>query len=237
MQTPETTLSVIELLKQAGPVVQFVLFLLIAASVLCWAIIFSKWKFLRIAQKADRQFLETFWRGSDLEDISDKAENLKTSPTSMVFKAGFRELRKVSGNKSPIDNETAIENIQRSLGRSTNSQIATLEKHLSILGSTASAAPFIGLFGTVWGIMNAFMGIGATGSASLAVVAPGIAEALIATAMGLFAAIPAVLGYNYFLTQIKTMGLEMDGFSQDFINLIQRSLMNVNRTEKMEEKS
>lgn len=216
--------TVLDLILQSGLVVQMVLLLLIFASILCWAIIISKHRAIRLAKKNNGKFSELFWEGKTLDDISEKLEKFPYSPVASVFKAGYRELRKLNSTEKK-GGSAEIENIQRALNKTTQTEIALLERHVGWLATTASAAPFIGLFGTVWGIMNSFFQIGATGSANLATVAPGISEALVATAIGLAAAIPAVVGYNYLVQQIRGIGIDMDSFSQDFLNLVQRSRM------------
>ncbi len=197
-----------------------------SASLFCWAIIISKWRTLSLAQKQDEKFLALFWKGKSIEEIVNNCENLPNSPIASIFKYGVKELRKISGvdNNNPSQSER-IENICRALSRAASHEVSSLEKNVPWLATTASAAPFIGLFGTVWGIMNSFQSIGATGAANLAVVAPGISEALITTATGIATAIPAVIAYNYFAGQIKKVAVDMECFSQDFINIIQRSFM------------
>lgn len=223
--------SAIDLVLQSGFIAKLVLLALMIASVLSWSVIFMKHKSLKIARKESQAFLNTFWYGQDLEDIYAKSEQYTRSPVAAVFKAGFKELKKLSqisegtSDKPDLLKNDGLDNISRALNRATMSEIGNLESAVGLLATVASATPFIGLFGTVWGIMSSFQGIGATGSANLAVVAPGISEALITTAAGLAAAIPAVMFYNYFVGRIKTLGTEMDVFSQDFLNIVQRSLM------------
>ena len=194
----------------------------------CWAIILTKWKSLTDVQKQNASFIKMFWNGKNFDEIVTKCDQFPTSPAAQVFKNGVKELRKFSSSESshtisaPTDK---LENIYRALLRTATGEITTLEKHLGWLATTASAAPFVGLFGTVWGIMNSFQSIGATGSANLAAVAPGISEALITTATGIGAAIPAVIAYNLFSGQIKRIAVDVDCFSQDFMNIIQRNLL------------
>lgn len=219
----------LDLVLQAGLMVKFVLFCLLASSVLSWTVIIMKHRALKNARRQSQTFLNTFWYGQDLEEISAKSEQLTGSPVANVFKAGFKELKKLSqleGKNESVKSE-GIDNVSRALNRATMTEIGNLEASVGLLATVGSAAPFVGLFGTVWGIMNSFQGIGAMGSANLAVVAPGISEALIATAAGLAAAIPAVMFYNYFVGRIKVLATEMDTFSQDFLNIVQRSLMKV----------
>lgn len=229
VMSPTHSASTIDLVMQAGPIAKFVLLLLLVASVFSWGIIFMKHSTLRKAEKESAEFLNMFWYGQDLEEVHSKSDQFKKSPVASVFKSGFKELKKISQldsseaakNSLPVG---ALDNISRSLARATMNEITTLEKSVGILATIGSTAPFIGLFGTVWGIMDSFQGIGATGNANLAVVAPGISEALIATAAGLIAAIPAVMGYNFFINKIKHLATDMDAFSQDFLNLVQRSV-------------
>ncbi len=217
--------SVFDLIGQSGPMVQAVLLLLLAASVFCWAIILIKMRAFKLAYQENQSFLELFWKSKSLEDVSGKAEKYKFSPVASVFRSGHKELKKLSATERSNHGQEEVENVQRSLARASNNEVAQLEKHLSWLATTASAAPFVGLFGTVWGIINSFQNIGATGAANLAVVAPGISEALVATAVGLAAAIPAVVAYNHFLHKIKRMLVDIDSFSQDFLNIIQRGFL------------
>lgn len=157
-----------------------------------------------------------------MDEIFQKIDQYSNSPIAAVFRSGMKELRKLTGTGDGIA-ELEVENISRSLSRTSNDEIANLEKNITWLATTASSAPFIGLFGTVWGIMTSFQSIGASGAANLAVVAPGISEALIATAAGIAAAIPAAVFYNHFLNKIKRVALDIDGFNQDFLNIVRRS--------------
>ena len=214
-----------QLLWQAGIVVKLVLLALTSASVLCWAIIVVKSRALKRASHGDESFLQVFWASKSLEDIFAKSDQFPHAPTAQVFKAGYKELQKLSGTDRTPGGALEVGNVQRALQRSNASVVAGLEKRIGWLATTASAAPFVGLFGTVWGIMSSFQMIGATGAASLAVVAPGISEALIATAVGLLAAIPAVIAYNHFVQKIRRLAVDLDGFCQDFLNIVQRGLL------------
>jgi biopolymer transport protein TolQ len=222
-----------ELVARAGPVVKFVLLLLFLLSVATWTIIFFKYLQLRLARTRSQTFSRIFWEKKQLEVIMEETQKLSGCPLRALFQSGFSELTKVQKTRSrrpEAEAETGlaapegggIENVERSLRRAFTSETSRLESYLTFLATTASAAPFIGLFGTVWGIMDTFQGIGRSGSASLAVVAPGISEALIATAFGLAAAIPAVLAYNYFVNQVRNLSNQMEGFTQDFLNICQR---------------
>ncbi|MCM0606915.1 MAG: protein TolQ [Xanthomonadaceae bacterium] len=223
--TITTNSSVMDLVIHAGWVARLVLLLLAGASVFCWAIILSKAKLMKSALKENHHFFEIFWNSKNLDEIFTRVENFDQSPAAAVFKNGFKELKKLNMSDRSDFGQPEVENIQRSLARAAQEEVATLEKNLGWLATTASAAPFVGLLGTVWGIMDSFRNIGATGAANLAVVAPGISEALIATAAGLLAAIPAVVAYNFFLNKIKKIAIDMDGFSQDFLNIVQRSFL------------
>ncbi len=224
--SPTIQPGVLDLITQSGPLVQLVLLMLVFASVLTWAVIFAKWKTLKAARIENDQFLNVFWHSPSIEEIFSKSDQFTRSPVASVFKSGFKELKKLTATDSGRGDGQAVDNINRALMRASNAEVGNLEKHVGWLATTASAAPFVGLFGTVWGIMNSFQGIGATGSASLAVVAPGISEALIATAAGLAAAIPAVVAYNFFSNQIRRLAVDMDCFAQDFLHIIQRSVLN-----------
>ena len=216
--------GVLDLIAESGPVAKVVLLVLLSASIFCWAIILMKWRSLSRAANQNQKFLNVFWHGKNIEEIFAKSEKFPSSPVATVFKSGVKELKKVNSGEGETDNTGKIENITRALMRTSTSEIAALETHLGWLATTASAAPFVGLFGTVWGIMNSFQSIGANGAADLATVGPGISEALITTATGIAAAIPAVVAYNHFGGQIKRLAIDMECFSQDFINIIQRSI-------------
>ncbi len=214
-----------------GPVVQAVLVILSLFSVISLGIIFFKFRQVYRANSQSEKFLDFFWKVKKFDAINAQLDRFTDSPLAVLFGEGFSELKrlmeKVEEKEDPDVISTDLggfENIARALRRATTSEITRLEKYLTFLATTGSTAPFIGLFGTVWGIMTAFKGIGETGSASLAVVAPGIAEALIATAVGLVAAIPAVMGYNHFQHKIKVLISEMDSFTTEYLNIVQRSI-------------
>jgi len=221
-------LDILALISQSSGVVLSVLVLLVVFSLVSWYIIGYKAIYLRRAQGESAEFLENFWQSKRLDAIYQLSENLKLSPISQVFRAGYVELSKL---KSGDTEETlshqlgGLENVDRALRRAQTSEITHLESMVPFLATTGSTAPFIGLFGTVWGIMNSFISIGAQQSATLATVAPGIAEALIATAMGLVAAIPAVMAYNFFNSRIKVLAAEMESFSADFLNIVKRHFL------------
>ncbi len=200
--------SIIHLILQAGFVVKSVLIILLFFSIVSWAIIFFKQRYFSKANKETEQFMRLFRSTRNLNNLYQSTIGLTLSPIANVFRAVYTETsqRERAETKRLLRRYNALES-------------AKLEKYLSFLATTGSTTPFIGLFGTVWGIMNSFRGIGVTGAASLAVVAPGIAESLVATAAGLAAAIPAVIAYNYYLSMAKRMIIDMEDFSEDLLYL------------------
>jgi biopolymer transport protein TolQ len=211
--------------------VKFVLLLLFLFSVVSWAIIFLKYRYYRKIKKDNELFNAAYSRSTKLSDVLPAAKKYSFSTTAEVFRVGYAELTKInkplndSAQGSDEISLSSLDNLERSMNKACNTEMTKLESALGFLATTGSASPFIGLFGTVWGIMDTFKGIGARGSATLAIVAPGISEALIATAAGLAAAIPAVIFYNYFLTQSKNMVQEMDNFAAEFLNIVERYLV------------
>jgi biopolymer transport protein TolQ len=224
-KTLNTGISTWSLIADAGPFVKLILLTLLMASVVTWAIILVKWKLLKNAKAQNHAFTELFWNSNSLDEIHSKLNDFSGSPIAKVFGAGYKELRKFPIQEGSLNGTPEVANITRALNRAHDIEVDELEKYVDWLASTASAAPFVGLFGTVWGIMSSFQNIGAMGSASLAVVAPGISEALIATAMGLAAAIPAAIAYNFLVNRMKKVSLDVESFSQEFINMVQRSLL------------
>jgi len=220
----------VALMLGAGLVVKLVLIMLLFFSVVSWAIILFKLFQVHRANSESERFMDFFWKSKRFDTIASQVDRFANSPLTVLFNEGYGELKKVvegdgASEGSALSTDLGgIENVSRALRRATNSEITRLEKYLTFLATTGSTSPFIGLFGTVWGIMTAFEGIGKTGSASLAVVAPGIAEALIATAIGLVAAIPAVMAYNHFQNKIRVLVKEMDSFSTEFLNIVQRNI-------------
>ena len=213
----------------SGPLAFFVLILLVVFSVVSWGIILVKWLAIRQSARSSAQFLEVFWQSKRLDEIFQKSEELSTSPLAQVFRAGYQELVKVKQREQKEKDAQdkglsfgGVENVERALRRAATAEMTELERLVPFLATVGSTSPFIGLFGTVVGIMKSFAEIGAKGSANLATVAPGIAEALIATAAGLLAAIPAVIAFNYFGSRIKVLGAEMENFSNDFMNIVRR---------------
>jgi len=223
--------NLLQMVVDAGPMVQFVLLLLLVFSIVSWAIILMKYRVISKTEKENNLFLDAYMNSSKLSDVLPESKRYPHSTIAEVFRAGYLELGKISRNPrgTPGDLPDApgiemrgLDNVERALHRACGTETSKLESLLGFLATTGSACPFIGLFGTVWGIMNAFRGIGARGSATLAVVAPGISEALIATAFGLAAAIPAVVFYNYYLNRIRAISLEMDNFASEFLNIVER---------------
>ncbi len=222
--------SVTDAILSASPIVQLTLLTLTIMSIVSWAIIFSKRKQYNEIKEADHKFEDLFWRANSLDDIFEVLPDFPKSTMAKVFKSGYLELRKLADSKMADDEGgdhspmlTGIDNLERSLNKTLESEISGLESRLTFLATTGSTGPFIGLFGTVWGIMGAFQKIGATGMASLAVVAPGISEALIATAVGLAAAIPATIAYNHFISEIRGVELALSNFAADFLNITKRN--------------
>lgn len=230
MSQKSDSAAIMELLTQSRGVVLFVLILLIFFSVMCWGIILYKWFVLNQAQNQSLDFLDLFWESKRLDNTYNESELMTRSPVAQVFRAGYIELSKLQRSKGAMDQNMTqqlggLENIQRAMRRAANTEMSRLESYIPFLATTASAAPFVGLFGTVWGIMKSFISIKESGTAGLNVVAPGIAEALIATAVGLAAAIPAVIAYNFFLAKIRQLDGEVDNFSNDFLNIVKRHFL------------
>jgi len=213
----------------AGPIVKLVLLLLVGFSVVSWAIIFLKFRLFKGIERNQAGFARAFAEGKSLSALYEQAEKGEPSPLTEVFRGGYLELTRIQRERgeSAQGGRTApfpVENVYRAMRKTTIEQVEGMEGLLPFLATTGSATPFIGLFGTVWGIMNAFSGIATTGNATLATVAPGIAEALVATAAGLAAAIPSVIAYNYFLTRIRTIHTRIDSFTSEFINFLERKV-------------
>lgn len=224
--------DIVQMVVHAGLMVKFVLLILFLFSVISWTIIFMKWRLLRKAREETDFFLDLFWESTEFSKLYDECDNLIFSPVAHLFKSGYLELRKISRIQSHPESKDSnlavqpvFDNVERTLKRTAIDQSNRLEKALSFLATTGNTTPFIGLFGTVWGIMESFRGIGLKGSASLAVVAPGISEALIATAAGLGAAIPAVVAFNYFNQRVLALRAEMDTFASDFLSLVGRHFL------------
>ena len=236
MPTDALTTGILSLVWNSGPIAKVVLIVLLIFSIVSWALIVDKAWQLRRVRRQTIEFLKTFREGRRSSIVHSAARRLRESPLAQLYAAAYQE---VSGASEASDRALddvdeglpaeRLEAVNRALRRASAHEVAQLERYLSFLATTASATPFIGLFGTVWGVIAAFHGIGQQGSASLAVVAPGISEALIATAAGLGAAIPAVIGYNYFVNRVKHWATEMDGFTLDLLNLLSRPAPKVAR--------
>ncbi len=205
---------------RATPLTFAVFLILLLFSVFSWTIIFAKWGAFRRARQADARFLRAFRKANALDAVMVASEQFRPSPLVAVFDFGYEEVARQVKSRGTINNKIALE---RTLQLGTSEEIAKLERNMSWLATTASVSPFIGLFGTVIGIIRAFDQLGQQGSSSLRAVGPGISEALIATALGLAAAIPAAIFYNYFGHRIKEMGARMDDFSLEFLNMTERT--------------
>jgi biopolymer transport protein TolQ len=217
-----------QLIARAGLVAKGVLLILLAFSLLSWAIIFYKGMVLRRAHSQSAIFVDIFRRSAKFSEVNAVCLQLKASPLVGVFQAGYAEVNQQVRNAPPSESAghrpivRSLESLSRALARAATVEQTRLERRLSFLATTASVTPFVGLFGTTWGIMNAFEAIGGTGSANLAVVAPGISEALITTAMGLAAAIPAAIFYNFYASRVRVLSAMMDDFALEFLNIVER---------------
>ena len=220
-------LSVWSLFLQADTIVKVVMLILVVLSFWCWAVIFDKWSRLRRLNTRAREFEESFWSGGSLDDLYDRVGTRPADPLATVFAAAMREWRR-SAARGLIATESMRGNLQERIERvmavAAGREMERLEKYMSFLASVGSTAPFIGLLGTVWGIMNSFQSIAASKNTSLAVVAPGIAEALFATALGLVAAIPAVIAYNKLSTELARYGGRLDAFTSEFAAILSRQM-------------
>ena len=221
------------LVTNSGPIAQAVLVVLLIFSIVSWTIILKKVRFYREVKEQSQEFFGLFRKTASLSQLYGDCQRYPKSPLAGIFKSGYAELNhqiktlnpsgstpEIPGSKGTLKN---FNGLQRTLQKSAQTEMTTLEDSLSWLATTGSVTPFIGLFGTVIGIINAFQGLGEGSLTTIQAVAPGISEALVATAGGLFAAIPAVIAYNHFITQLKVLGVEMDDFSVDFLNTIERS--------------
>ena len=218
-------LSIVTLLLHASGVVQAVVALLLVVSIASWAVIFSKSTVLSRVTKENTNFEHAFWSGTSMHDLYNTAIQKTTGsgPMERIFASGMREFLKLRERRI-ADTVVLLEGAQRAMRANFQREVDALESQLSFLGSVASVSPYVGLFGTVWGIMHAFTGLASLEQVTLATVAPGIAEALVATAIGLFATIPAVVAYNRFATRIDRLANKMDTFSEEFSNILQRNL-------------
>ena len=222
-------LSIWALISNAGVVVQMVMIILLAASMVSWWMIVQRWLFFRQADDESESFEQDFWGGNDLSKLyhrgtSELSDNKELGGNENIFRAGYKEYSRLSQQSVP-DADTMLEGAQRQMRIALNREQNKLERHLSFLATVGSTSPYIGLFGTVWGIMNSFRGLANVQQATLAVVAPGISEALIATAIGLFAAIPAVIAYNRFSSQADHLMHQFETFSQEFSSILHRQAL------------
>ncbi len=217
-------LSILEIVVSASPLVQFVMLVLALASVASWVMIFQRWFALNRVRRQMDDFEEEFWSGVDLRELygelEQDPESLNGSET--VFLAGFREFLRLS-EQSGADPDAVMQGVQRAMRVALTREEESLERHLAFLATVGSTSPYIGLFGTVWGIMNAFRNLANMSQATLASVAPGISEALIATAMGLFAAIPAVIGYNRFSARVEGLMKRYEAFADELTSILYRA--------------
>ena len=218
-------LSILHLIINASAVVQIVMAILAGVSVMSWYYIFMKWFAVRQARTKTEVFERDFWSGGDLNSLYNSAVNDRHHAGSMerIFEAGFREFAKLKTQKN-LDPKEVVDASRRAMRATYQREVDGLEAHLAFLASVGSVSPYIGLFGTVWGIMHSFRGLANVGQATLSAVAPGIAEALVATAIGLFAAIPAVLAYNRFAHDIDRLSIRYESFMEEFSNIIQRQM-------------
>lgn len=225
-----TDFSIAALVLDASLVVKFVLVLLLAASVASWAIIFNKRWMLKHAKKAAVSFENRFWSGIELRSMYKQVSNQDTSEPGLeaIFEAGFREFDRLRKQKAPT--AFVLDGTRRAMRVSQVREIERLEDHLAFLATVGSTSPYVGLFGTVWGIMSAFQALGQVHAATLSMVAPGISEALIATAMGLFAAIPAVVAYNRYSDRVERLDTRYDTFADEFSSILQRQAPASKRT-------
>lgn len=230
-------LGIFHMIMGASLVVKLVLLLLLAFSATSWAIIIVKYRLISKAHKETLAFIDAFWKSRNLADAYSKARQLKESSVARVFRTVYMELKRLTNpsmgsdtmadkNGGPsLDTRSGVEHMRRSLRKATNEEVTRMSQLIPFLATAGSTAPFIGLFGTVWGIMSSFQGIANKGSANLAVVAPGIAEALIATAVGLAVAIPSVIAFNYFSQKIRIVDSDLKNFSADFLNIVERDIL------------
>jgi len=215
-------LSIITLIREASPVVQVVMLILLLASVVSWTYMFAKYREIRRAVETSDEFEERFWSGIDLADLYRQlvSEDYETEGMETIFLSGFKEFARLKQQGMPP--EVVVEGAQRGMRVALSRELEALDEHLPFLATVGSTSPYIGLFGTVWGIMNSFRSLGTVKQATLAMVAPGISEALVATAMGLFAAIPAVMAYNRYSTDIGRLANRYEAFTEEFLSLLNR---------------
>jgi len=230
--------GVLDMIGHAGLMVKFVLFALLGLSVACWCIILLKFRLFRRARNESEQFINLFRQRKNYAALYRDSQPMEDSHIAQIFRVGYSELNRLSKSletkslqETKVNPEVLLENVERAIQGALMSERQRLEGFLPLLATTGSTAPFIGLFGTVWGIMTSFQEIGLKGAANLAVVAPGISEALVATAMGLLAAIPAVVAYNHLASRVRVFENEMNHFAADFLNMLKRDLMRRGKSE------
>jgi len=218
-----TDMSLLSLVMGASFPVQVVLLILLAASFVSWSIIFTKRRLIRRTKAASDEFEASFWSGGDLNTLYRSAtrESGGTAGMASIFESGFREFNRVS-QQGDVNRDKIVDECRRAMRVALMREVDRLEQSLATLATIGSTSPYVGLFGTVWGIMNSFRALGNVQSATLAMVAPGIAEALVATAMGLFAAIPAVIAYNSYADKVVRLEIRYDGFMEEFSSILQR---------------
>ncbi|HIG79093.1 MAG TPA: protein TolQ [Cycloclasticus sp.] len=218
-----TDLSIVHLIMQAGPIVKFVMLILVIASFISWTFIFAKQKEFKSAIKVTNTFEKRFWSGIDLNELSRQigSDHYDRSGMESIFHMGFQEYNRLNGQKG-MEPMHVVEGARRAMQAQYTREMDGLDNHLPFLATVGSTSPYVGLFGTVWGIMSSFQALGNMKQATLALVAPGISEALVATAMGLFAAIPAVVAYNRFSTNADRLATRYETFMDDFTTVLQR---------------
>ena len=218
-----TDMSLLSLVMGASIAVQIVLLLLLAASFMSWNIIFTKRRLIRRTKAASDDFEASFWSGGDLNTLYRSAtrESGGSSGMASIFESGFREFNRIS-QQGGVEPDKVVDECRRAMRVAQMREVDRLEQSLATLATIGSTSPYVGLFGTVWGIMNSFRALGNVQAATLAMVAPGIAEALVATAMGLFAAIPAVIAYNRYADKVSRLEIRYDGFMEEFSSILQR---------------
>ncbi|MDR1873381.1 MAG: protein TolQ [Deltaproteobacteria bacterium] len=215
--------EILAMILKAGPMVKSIMGILLLASIISWGITLLKLAQLSRANRQSTRFLNSFFKSRSLANLFSEAGDYGDSPVAHIFRVGYQELGRA--HKARLETRVAMENVQRALRRAANSESLRLYKNLPFLASCGNATPFIGLFGTVWGIMGSFHEIGLKGTANLANVAPGISEALVATAAGLATAIPAVIFFNYFNSRVRSVESEMGSFMADFVNILERDFL------------
>tara|TARA_B100001142_G_scaffold90222_1_gene91996 strand:- start:3505 stop:4173 length:669 start_codon:yes stop_codon:yes gene_type:complete len=217
-------LSILELFLNASIVVKSVIIILILASVISWMIIFERWIYIKRVRQEFEEFESAFWSGAGVEALLESSQEDGYEPlgAELIFQIGYLDYKRLSAEN--IDSEVIMESVQRNMRATLSKEQGLLEKHLPFLATVASVSPYIGLFGTVWGIMNSFRGLAGASQATLSAVAPGISEALVATAIGLFAAIPALIAYNKFISEADSLYSSFEGFKEEFSAVLQRDI-------------